>query len=88
MLAPCWTKLLGIVCLCLLAIGGLAAAASDDVVINEIHYNPEEDLASEFIEIHNKGEAAIDLGGWRLSDAVNFTFPPLDLAAGAYAVRV
>ncbi|MFT6863321.1 MAG: hypothetical protein ACJAVK_001882 [Akkermansiaceae bacterium] len=72
--------------LCWLALYGVVGAASDDLVINEIHYQPDDEFASEFIEIHNKGATTVELGGWRLADAVTFTFPQQDLAAGAYLV--
>lgn len=59
-----------------------------DVVINEIHYNGEPNTArNEFVELHNTGAAAIDLGGWVLDDAVSYVFPAgTTLAAGGYVV--
>jgi len=59
-----------------------------DIVINEIMYNPltggQDD---EYVELHNKGAAAANIGGWRLDDAVEFTFPPnFTIPAGGYAV--
>ncbi|MFT5410081.1 MAG: hypothetical protein ACI9NC_002808 [Verrucomicrobiales bacterium] len=62
------------------------AAASDGLVINEILYQPDDEHASEFIEIYNNGSTPVDLGGWQIADAVTFTFPPQELAAGAYVV--
>ena len=72
------------------------------MVINEIHYHPVEreafnatgnpvlDLTEdvhEFIEIYNAGASAVDLGGWKLSSAVDFTFPAgTTIAAGGYRV--
>ncbi|MDP3997316.1 MAG: lamin tail domain-containing protein [bacterium] len=42
---------------------------SDDVVISELLPNPEGlDTAGEFIELYNKGNKEIDLGGWKLTD--------------------
>ena len=32
-------------------------------------------MDEEFIEVTNRSGAAIDLGGWRFSDGVDFTFP-------------
>ena len=59
----------------------------DSIVINEIHYHPiDEDEEKEFIEIVNTGEAAVDLTGWRFAQGVDFTFPAVELAAGAYLV--
>jgi hypothetical protein len=47
-----------------------------------VRSNPEE-----WIELHNKGNAAVDLSGWQLDDAVSFTFPAgTQLAAGDYLV--
>lgn len=59
-----------------------------EVVINEIMYNPisrqEED---EYIELYNRGSEPVDLGGWRLVDGVDFTFPAgANLPAGGYLV--
>ncbi|MEM7386760.1 MAG: lamin tail domain-containing protein, partial [Verrucomicrobiota bacterium] len=44
-------------------------------VLSEIMFHPPED-GVEFIEIHNPGPAKLDLGGWRFSDGIAFTFPP------------
>ncbi len=58
------------------------------LVINEILYHPvsgEND--DEFVELHNRGGTAINLAGWRLEDAVDFTFPPgASVPAGGYIV--
>jgi hypothetical protein len=62
------------------------AAASEDLVINEIHYQPDEEFATEFIEIYNSGTTPIELNGWQLTDAVTFTFPQGDLAPGSYLI--
>ncbi|MGI9240825.1 MAG: lamin tail domain-containing protein, partial [Verrucomicrobiales bacterium] len=64
---------------------GIAPAAP---VINEIHFNPPENpVRQEFVEIYNPGPDAIDLGGWRLSSAVDFVFPePTPLPVGAYVL--
>ncbi len=55
----------------------VAALASGAVVINEIHYNPgpAEDDTVEFMELTNLTDQAVDLSGWRLSEAVTFRFP-------------
>ena len=45
----------------------------------------------EFIELHNPGDAELDLSGWILSDAVAFTFPAgtkLDLFDGLKTLHV
>ncbi|MBI1389834.1 MAG: hypothetical protein GC154_15450 [bacterium] len=59
-----------------------------DVVINEIHYDP--DLSTEwveFIELFNDSDAAVDLSGWRIANAVDFTFPP-GMSIAAHGFRV
>ncbi|HYO24065.1 MAG TPA: lamin tail domain-containing protein, partial [Lacipirellulaceae bacterium] len=58
------------------------------VVINEFHYNPDNSTELvEFVELHNTGAAAVDLSGWRLDEAVDFTFPAgASIAAGGYLV--
>jgi hypothetical protein len=69
---------------------------SADIVINEIMYhfppNPSgggagvTDNPEEWIELHNKGTTAVDLGGWSL-EGVNFVFPTgTALPAGGYLV--
>ena len=53
-----------------------AALLVRDVVINEVMYRPPSgDGDDEFIELFNRGTNAVDLGGWRLSGGVGFTFP-------------
>ena len=45
-------------------------------MINEVHTDP--DVATElveFIELYNRGTSPVDLSGWTLRDAVDFTFP-------------
>lgn len=47
-----------------------------DIVINEIHYDPpDKTQRAEFVELYNNTNAAVDLSGWQLDDAVEFTFP-------------
>jgi len=58
------------------------------VVINEIHYNSEDNtIAEEFVEIHNTDSAAVDLSGWAFTDGIDFTFPQgQQIAGGGYLV--
>lgn len=62
------------------------------IVINEIHYNPSSflglaDADFEFIELYNASAFDADISGWRLSHAVDYTFPlGFLLPAGAYVV--
>ncbi|MEE2947579.1 MAG: lamin tail domain-containing protein [Verrucomicrobiota bacterium] len=47
-----------------------------EVVINEIHYDADPKTeAVEFVELHNSGDAIIDLSSWRFSSGIQFTFP-------------
>ncbi len=62
---------------------GAQAVGPGPVVINEVFYHPpcEEnytpcpDAPAEFIEIYNAGDQFIEVGGWRFSDGVDYTFP-------------
>ena len=57
------------------------------VVISEIMYHPaSENVLEEYIELFNRGAAAVDLTGWRFSSGVQFTFPNLTIAPGGYLV--
>jgi hypothetical protein len=51
-----------------------------DIVINELLFNPiSDDDDDEFVELHNRGAQAVDLGGWRFVDGIEFEFPPQTL---------
>lgn len=58
------------------------------VVINELMYHPiSGNDNDQFIELYNRSAAAVDLSGWKLSDGVDFTFPPnTTLASGGFIV--
>ena len=58
------------------------------VVINEFHYDPDDSTEKvEFIELHNSDVASVDLSGWRIDEAVDYTFPMgANIAAGGYLV--
>lgn len=64
------------------------------IVINEIMYHPAhnqagfvpEPLAEEYVELHNRGATAVNLAGWRLNRAIEFTLPNVNLPAGGYLV--
>lgn len=67
------------------------ALADDDIVINEIHYNPCSSQGSdgnyEFVELFNQGSSSVNLSGWNFSVAMSFTFPSgTSLGAGEYLV--
>ena len=63
-------------------------APEKSVIISEVEYHaPSDDPLEEWIELHNRGEAPVDVSGWKLVDAVDFTFPPGTLMApGSYLV--
>jgi hypothetical protein len=62
----------GFACACLLSM----AAARADVVINEIHYDPEDKTVPlEFVELHNTAATNVNLSSWRLASGIEFTFP-------------
>ncbi|MDB6034611.1 MAG: putative secreted protein [Verrucomicrobiales bacterium] len=47
-----------------------------EVVINEIMYDPITGrVDDQFIELYNQGTNAVNLGGWRFTAGINFTFP-------------
>ncbi|HXG46554.1 MAG TPA: lamin tail domain-containing protein, partial [Methylomirabilota bacterium] len=57
------------------------------VVINEIHYNPDVKTdPAEFIELHNPGTAPVNVAGWYFSDGINYALPATNIAAGGYLV--
>lgn len=60
--------------LSLFSLSGFKANAQ--VVINEIHYNPDVKTEPvEFVEIFNSGTNSVDLSGWSIADAIQYTFP-------------
>ena len=63
--------------LSLCALSLFCSASFADIVINEIHYNPDQgdDELYEFIELYNTANTAVDLGGAYLNDAVEGTIP-------------
>jgi hypothetical protein len=65
-----------------------AASATAQIVINELHVAPEvKQERVEFVELHNAGTNAVDLGGWAFTAGVAYTFPAgTTLAPGAYRV--
>jgi hypothetical protein len=58
------------------------------VVINEIHYDPDVKTEwVEFVELYNSDPEPVDLSGWQLAKAVEFTFPAgTEIAPGGYLV--
>ena len=76
------------------------ASAAPALVVTELNYNPydltpaetnaglTDPQTLEFIELHNSGNAALDLTGWKFTEGIGGTFPAFTLAAGEYAVAV
>src|SRR5690242_14015029 len=57
----------------LLFVAALPVLATDtDVIINEFQLQP--DGASQWVELYNKGEEAIDIGSWTISDSADHSF--------------
>ncbi len=65
-----------------------SAALTRDVVINEIMYHPISDAGvDEYVELYNRGTAAVDVSAWRFVDGIDFTFPSNTvIPAGGYLV--
>ena len=65
-----------------------AGMSVGDVVINEIHYDPEPNTEEvEFIELHNTGAASVNIGGWQFTEGISYTFPAgTMIPAGGYIV--
>ncbi|MCA9196078.1 MAG: tandem-95 repeat protein, partial [Planctomycetales bacterium] len=63
-------------------------AQQQQIVINEIHSDPNDKTNwVEFIELYNKGDQPVSLGGWVFTAGVDFTFPnDASIPAGGYIV--
>src|SRR3989442_3053905 len=63
-------------------------AVDSVMVFNEIHYHPAtNELAGEWIELHNQMAIDIDLSAWQLTGEISFTFPDgTIIPGGAYRV--
>jgi hypothetical protein len=57
-----------------------------DVILSEIHYHPLSDPEEEFVELHNRSDHRVDLGGWRFSKGFDFIFPQVSIEPDAYLV--
>ncbi|MEM7384373.1 MAG: lamin tail domain-containing protein, partial [Verrucomicrobiota bacterium] len=59
----------------------------DSIVIHEIMFSHPVGGHGEFIELYNRGDEAVDLSGWEISEGVQFDFPVgSSLAPGGFAV--
>ena len=74
----------------LMVLGGLLCcdARSIEVVINEIHSDPDVKIELvEYVELHNCSGQAVDLSGWYFSDGIFYTFDEgTTLPAGGYVI--
>jgi len=63
-------------------------ARSAEVVINEIHSDPDvKTELVEYVELHNTSGQAVDLSGWYFSDGIFYTFDEgATLPAGGYVI--
>ncbi len=59
----------------ILLIVACVPGAAGAVVVTEIHYNPVEGPALEFVELHNPGAVAAPVGGWSFVAGIRYTFP-------------
>ena len=59
-----------------------------DIVINEIMYHPiSGQVEDEYLELHNRGTNAVDVGHWRFVDGITFVIPAGTVVpAGGYLV--
>jgi hypothetical protein len=69
--------------------GANAFDFQQDIVINELCYNPPDvtpaSADKQWLELHNRGNAPVDLGGWSFASGIDFAFPsPTVIAAGGY----
>ena len=58
------------------------------VVLNEIMYDPASgDADDEYLELHNRSTNAVNVGGWRIRDAVSYNIPGgTTIAPGGFLV--
>jgi hypothetical protein len=56
--------------------------------ITEVMYDPAEGTAFEFIELQNIGTEPLELEGVRFVDGIDFVFPQMTLAPGAWIILV
>ncbi len=68
--------------------GSNAPILLSDIVINELMYDPiSENDDDQYIELYNRSTNTINMGGWKLTNAVSFTFSTnTTVAPGGYLV--
>ena len=59
-----------------------------DIAINEIMYKPiSGNKADQYVELYNQGSNSVDIGGWKFTAGIQFTFPsPTVMTPGSYLV--
>ena len=72
----------------LLLVASGVGISAPGVVLNEIYCHPKDKTSrTEFVELFNPTASAVPLGGWKIEDAVRFTFPAeVQVAPGGYVV--
>ena len=61
---------------CILALITPTHPLSAQIIINEIHYDPDESASPvEFIELFNPGPDAVDISGWHFGNGISYVFP-------------
>ncbi len=60
----------------------------ETIVINEILFHPiSENTDDEYVELHNRSAAPVNLAGWEFVDGIDFRFPiSTTIPAGGYLV--
>ncbi|MEO8351779.1 MAG: lamin tail domain-containing protein, partial [Chthoniobacteraceae bacterium] len=67
--------------------GANVVTVTDAIVINEIFYHGLDGSPEQWVELHNKSAASVDLEGWKFSDGISFDFPAgATIAAGGFIV--
>ena len=61
---------------------------AESLRISEIHYHPDGDPNSEFIEVVNVGTEPINISWAAFTEGIRFEFPDIDLPPGKYSVVV
>ena len=67
---------------------GHDAALLDGLRVTEVMYNPYDPGPLEFIELQNTSDQAVNLGGVRIGEALEFTFPEMIVEPGGRVVAV
>jgi hypothetical protein len=64
-----------------------APCSPAQIVISELMYNPMGGNTNEFVELRNVGADVVDVGGWRFTAGITYTFPsPSVIGADGYLV--